>query len=127
MKSQSRIKAFAGRILGRIAASEPVAAALVAIFLAAFVLSAATARAQEEIESDSYSAQSIAKSHPPTPTDINACSQWATTQSGFNPGSAKLPPSWGQPKRSSKSRQGLYHRFSRREKNGSSLAAWTMR
>ena len=111
MTSRPGIKVLAGRVLGRIAASEPAVAALAAIFLVALMLGAATARAQEQIESEPYSAQFIAKRHPPAQTDINACSQWATTQSGFNPGSTKLPPSWGQPKESPKSRQGIYNRL----------------
>jgi hypothetical protein len=111
MASQPRIKTIAGLIFERIPGPELLAAvAMVAIFLGTAALLATPARAQQ-IEADSYSAQFIGKRRPPNQTDINDCSRWATTTSGFNPGSAKLPPSWDQPKPPSTSRQAVYNRW----------------
>lgn len=110
MASQPRIRTIAGLIFERFPGPELLAAGALAIFLGTAALLATPARAQQ-IEADSYSAQFIGKRRPPTQTDINDCSQWATTTSGFNPGSAKLPPSWDQPKPSSRSRQAVYNRW----------------
>ena len=87
-----------------------LAAALTAIFLGIAALFAVPARAQQ-FEANSFSAQTIGKSRPPTQTDINDCSRWATATTGFNPGSAKLPPSWYDRKPPSQSRQAAYDRW----------------
>lgn len=58
----------------------------------------------------SYPAASMAKRQARLQTDINDCSQWATTQTGFNPGSNKLP-SWDKPRPPSNSAQAHYNHW----------------
>jgi hypothetical protein len=110
MTSRPTIKTIAGHIGRRLRGPELLAAALAAILLGLAAAFAVPARAQQ-FESDSYSVPSTAKRRPPSQTAINDCSQWATSTTGFNPGSAKLPPSWGERKPPSKSRQAVYNRW----------------
>jgi hypothetical protein len=106
MTSKPRIKTIARWITG----PELLAVGLVAILLGTTALFTTPARAQQ-FEANSNSPQFIGKRRPPSQTAVNDCSRWATSATGFNPGSAKLPPSWDAHKPPSKSRQAAYNRW----------------
>ena len=61
--------------------------------------------------SPSYSAAPTPKRQTRLQADVNDCSRWATAETGFNPGSNKLPPSWDQPKAPSTSARARYNHW----------------
>jgi hypothetical protein len=107
MTSKRKIKAFAGHIVGQM---DLLAVGLAVTLLGISFVFTTPIHAQS-YEADSFSAPSAAKRRPPAQTDVNDCSRWATTATGFNPGSTKLPPSWGEHKPPSRSSQAAYNRW----------------
>jgi len=110
MTSKPRIGSLTGHIVRRFRSPESLAAGLAAILLAMALFALAPAAAQQS-QSDAHWVALMGKARPPSQTAINDCSQWATSTTGFNPGSTKLPTSWGQHKPPAKSGQAQYNRM----------------
>ena len=110
MTSKLRVRSLTSHIVGRLRSPKSWAAGLAAILFAMALFAPAPAAAQQS-QSDADWVPLMGKARPPSQTAINDCSQWATSTAGFNPGSAKLPTSWGQHKPPAKSGQAQYNRM----------------
>lgn len=86
-----------------------------AFALAAMLLSPAALfaplRSRAQSMEPPYAAASGQRRHAPSQSDINDCSQWATTATGFNPGPNKMPPGWNETKPRSESAKARYNRW----------------
>jgi hypothetical protein len=105
--SGPRIIVVTGHWMGRLTVPAWMAAAVLLGMAAIFAPVRAWGQAWV---ASSYPAASMAKRQARLQTDINDCSQWATTQTGFNPGSNKLP-SWDKPRPPSNSAQAHYNHW----------------
>lgn len=111
MISGPRIIAVTDHRMERVTITAWMAAAALLMLLGAAAIFAPLRAWPQAWEPSSYRAASMAKRHAPSQTDVNDCSRWATTETGFNPGSNKLPPSWDEPKPPSRSAQAHYNHW----------------
>lgn len=111
MISGPRALAVTGHETQRVAIRAWMAAAALLMMLGMWAIVAPVRAWPQVWGPSSYPAASMAKRQARLQTDIDDCSRWATTVTGFNPGSNKLPPSWNEPKPPSESARGHYNRW----------------